>query len=308
VRPEIQALLDEHNGVVTRSQLAAVVAHHVVDRALSGGHLVRLLPQVFAAAPVIEQPATKLLAALRYAGPNAALSYTTGLSMWGLPLPTGQPLHVTTDVRQLSADPAIVVHRRRGFRAEPPLVVERRGLPVVRLENCLIDSWPLLADSERRAPLILAVQQRLTTPTRILETTAAAPRLGGRAALLSLVDLLATGCHSELEIWGCRRVFDHPSLPVARRQLPLVLSGRRAYLDVAYGEERVDVELDGSRYHFGFESRERDMRRDAALAALGWLVLRFSHRRLHEEPDAVRREILATLEVRRTQLCSAGRP
>ncbi len=80
--------------------------------------------------------------------------------------------------------------------------------------------------------------------------------------------------------------------------------GRRAHLDVAYESELVDIELDGSRYHFGFERRERDMRRDAALAALGWLVLRFSHRRLHEEPDAVRREILATLEVRRRQLGS----
>jgi len=44
------------------------------------------------------------------------------------------------------------------------------------------------------------------------------------------------------------------------------------------------------------------MRRDAALVTAGWLVVRFSHRRLHEERDAVRREVLATLEVRRCQL------
>lgn len=62
------------------------------------------------------------------------------------------------------------------------------------------------------------------------------------------------------------------------------------------------MELDGSRYHFETGRRERDMRRDAALVALGWLVVRFSHQRLHEEPDAVRREVLATLAVRRRQL------
>ncbi len=223
--------------------------------------------------------------------------------MWDLPLPAGQPLHVTTDVRQLRADRSIVVHRR-AFRAELPLVVERQGLPVVRLENCLVDSWPLLDGPDRRAPLIFAVQQRLTTPARVLTAADDAPRLRGLAALVSLLDLLASGCHSELEIWGFRRVFDHPSLPVARRQLLVEVAGRRAYLDVAYESELVDIELDGSRYHFGFERREHDMRRDAALAALGWLVLRFSHRRLHEDPDTVCREILATLEVRRRQLGS----
>jgi len=307
VRPEIRALLSAHGGVVTRSQLAAAVPPHVIDRAVSGGHLIRVLPRVFAAADLTGQPRTRLRAALRYAGPGAALSYTTGLLMWGLQVPTGQRLHVTTDVRQLSADPAIVVHRRRGFRAEPPVVVERQGLPVVRLESCLVDSWPLLDWSDRRPPLILAVQQRLTTPARILEVAVGAPRLRGHAALMSLVDLLAAGCHGELEIWGFRRVFDHASLPSSRRQLPVELGDRRAYLDVAYEDERVDVELDGSRYHFGFHQRERDMRRDAALAALGWLVLRFSHRRLHEEPNVVRREILATLAVRRKQLRSASR-
>jgi len=32
------------------------------------------------------------------------------------------------------------------------------------------------------------------------------------------------------------------------------------------------------------------------------LVLRFSHRRLHDDPDGVRAEVLATLEIRRHQL------
>ncbi len=302
MRADIRALLDANDGVATRTQLVDVASHHVIDRAVSGGHLVRVLPKVYADPALVDRPRTRMLAALRYAGPLAAMSHTTSLSLWELPVPSGQPLHVTTAARQLTAAPSLVIHRRRGFQAQPPLVVQRQGLPVVRLENALVDSWPLLEGPDRRAPLILAVQQRLTTALRVLDVAEPTSRLSGRAALLELLALLASGCHSELEIWGFRTVFDCPDLPVARRQLCVQLPGRRAYLDVAYERERVDVELDGSRYHFSTHLRERDMRRDATLSTLGWLVLRFSHRRLHDDPDGVRAEVLATLEIRRHQL------
>jgi very-short-patch-repair endonuclease len=62
-----------------------------------------------------------------------------------------------------------------------------------------------------------------------------------------------------------------------------VSSGRSVYLD-AYAE------------------REVDLRRDAHLAALGVLVVRFTHRRLVHETAAVREEVLAILIQRRSWL------
>lgn len=302
MRPELARALQAHGGVVRRADLIASVPVHVIDRAVSRGQIVRVLPQVYCDPGLLDAPLTRLQAALEYAGKKAALSHTSGLPLWNLPVPAGLPVHLTTDTRRLRPAGDVIVHRRRGFRAEPPMVVSRAGLRVVRLENCLVGSWPLLEGYERRAPLISAVQQRLTTADRVLMAAEDAPRLPGRASLLRLLDLLAAGCHSELEIWGFRQVFDHPLLPPASRQHLVAIDARRAYLDVAYAEEMVDVELDGSQYHFETGRRERDMRRDAALVALGWLVVRFSHQRLHEEPDAVRREVLATLAVRRRQL------
>ena len=58
------------------------------------------------------------------------------------------------------------------------------------------------------------------------------------------------------------------------------------------------MELDGERWHSTREQRERDRRRDAALAAAGWVTLRFSHRRLHDDPEGCRRDTLATLALR----------
>jgi very-short-patch-repair endonuclease len=64
----------------------------------------------------------------------------------------------------------------------------------------------------------------------------------------------------------------------------------------------VDVELDGAAFHGSAGDRERDTRRDVALAALGWVVLRFSYRRLTTDPGGCRREIAAVCAARRRQL------
>jgi very-short-patch-repair endonuclease len=69
-------------------------------------------------------------------------------------------------------------------------------------------------------------------------------------------------------------------------------------LDAAWPDVKLAVELDGAAFHGSPEARERDLRRDAALAALGWVVLRFSYRRLMREPEACRAEILAAYRQR----------
>jgi very-short-patch-repair endonuclease len=100
-----------------------------------------------------------------------------------------------------------------------------------------------------------------------------------------------------------RHVFrDDPRFAHGVRQLPVQMGSRVAYLDLAFVAERVAVELDGAAYHGTPEQRERDMRRDAALSALGWIVLRFSYQRLHTDPDGVRNEVDAVLCTRRRQL------
>ena len=89
-----------------------------------------------------------------------------------------------------------------------------------------------------------------------------------------------------------------PGLDHGVRQRRVTVNGRTYRLDLAYERERVAVEMDGHQWHSSREQRERDMRRDAALAAAGWLTLRFSHRRLHEDVAGCRRDLLAALAAR----------
>jgi very-short-patch-repair endonuclease len=121
----------------------------------------------------------------------------------------------------------------------------------------------------------------------------------GRRQLLELVDLLEAGCESELEIWGYREVFDHAALREAKRQRPLVASGRTYRVDLAFEDAKLAVELDGRAFHASTAQWERDIKRDLALATIGWQTIRLSHQRLTSDPAGCRRDVLRVLAARR---------
>lgn len=175
----------------------------------------------------------------------------------------------------------------------------RHGVPVVRPERALVDAGSLLPAVDRPAPVIRAVNDGLTTPSRLDAALGGAPRLTGRAELRALLDRLAAGCPSPLEVWGHDHVFTGPRMPDLRRQFRVRIEGRTMYLDVYAERERVDFELDGATAHGDPGQREIDPRRDALLATRGILVVRFAHRRLVGEPQRIREEVLAILASRR---------
>ncbi|MCU1659822.1 MAG: uncharacterized protein JWO57_4478 [Pseudonocardiales bacterium] len=91
-----------------------------------------------------------------------------------------------------------------------------------------------------------------------------ATRLPGRRHLGRLVEMLAAGCHSELELWGYPDVFDVPGLRDRVRQRRVQVGGRSYSVDLAFDEQRLAVELDGRDYHASPAQWERDIRRDLA--------------------------------------------
>ena len=71
-----------------------------------------------------------------------------------------------------------------------------------------------------------------------------------------------------------------------------------AEIDCLYPRERVIVELDGERVHLTRQRFHSDRRRDAALAARGWLTLRFTWERVTKEGVAVADEVRQVLATR----------
>jgi hypothetical protein len=299
--------VERNQGLITRRDALSVVRHDVLDKAVSGGALVRVFPEVFALTDSSMLPDIRRRAALMYQ-PDSALSHVDALELWNLPCERAElvepaVVHITKGDLASTIDVAgLVVHRRRGFELGPPTTVVRDDRAVVRLEQCIVESWPLLTNLSRCAPAIIAVRDRRTTGQRLLECLDRNGRTTGAAAMRRLFGALEEGCHSELELWGHQSVFTHPSLPSSRGQVPVRLGTRTIYLDRAFDAEMVDVELDGAAYHGAPHQRERDLRRDAALARLGWLTVRFSHPRLYADPDDVRAELRDILTTRRRQL------
>ncbi|GIJ23049.1 DUF559 domain-containing protein [Micromonospora lutea] len=308
-------LVKRGDGLVTRSIVEQVVPEWILQRACTNGELVRVLPEVFASAHLqnarIERATTPPLsrigpalgrrAVAAWVRGRGALSHLTALDLWGLrqQLP-GDLLHVSTPAASgLRSWPGVRVHRRRHLALAPPSVVVRQGLPVTTIERALVDSWPMLPPGEQRTPIIRAVNKRLTTPGRLHAVLDDTARVAGRVVLRTLLTRLAEGCRSPLEIWGHERVFTGPGMPAFQRQVRIRLGQRNVYLDLYAEPERVNIELDGATTHGDPRQREIDLRRDAQLAALGILVVRFAHRRLVHEPEAVRRETLAILASRR---------
>jgi very-short-patch-repair endonuclease len=292
-------------GVITRTDALRVVAEHILDDAVADGALARIFPEVFCVPEQSDDREVRRHGALLYQ-PRGALSHLDALDLWGLlpnPAHLGMTLHVTTDRSISYSDwPGLELHRRRGFVRNGSDVVVRGGLSVVRLEQAVVESWAMLPPVDRRVPAIVALRERRTTGGRLLQALEHNGRTIGAAEMRRVFALAANGCHSPLEMWGHERIFSDSRLPPSRCQVPLRLSIGVIYLDRLYDEEQLNVELDGAAYHGAPGQRERDLRRDAALATLGIQTVRYSHPRLHGDPDGVRQQTLDILATRRRQL------
>lgn len=296
---DFDALLVERDFVLTSAELDRGLPRRSRDRAMRSGALVRMHPGIYACGAMADEPIIRWRAALAYTRWRGALSSCAGLRAHGMQLVLAAQVQVVTGRdQQLRGDGGLVVTRRAGFDLRTADV--RHGLAVLPVELCLLDAWqqPRLRPS-RREILIAAVSDRWTTPA-LIRRAAVGRAVADRAGLGRLLELLAGGCQSELEIWGHEHVFTAPEMPQLARQHRVITAGATYFLDLAHVETKTAVELDGWRYHGSREQRDRDLRRDARLAGAGWLTLRYTHVRLHQEPMAVRREVLDVIAARST--------
>ena len=136
VHPELARLLAKRNDVLLRADFRPG-AQSILDRAVARGELTRLSPRTYVRTTRLTEPWVRWAAALRYAGNCAALSFVTGLQFWRLMPPSPGAVHITIGGdRELRGGRGLVVHRRTGFRPEPPLALRRDGLVAAVLERC----------------------------------------------------------------------------------------------------------------------------------------------------------------------------
>ena len=198
------------------------------------------------------------------------LSHHTALSTWRL-APEADRVHVSVDARRRAPARArlLTVHRVTDLSG-----TRVHGLPVPPPARTLVDAWGQAHGGRRslrfpavaRAAVITAVRTRRTGVPVIRRELDRRPELPGRAALSALLVLVEGGSQSELEIRGMEHVLAVPGLPPCRQQHRVTWPGGVAFLDAAWPEVLLAVGLDGAAFHGSAAARERDLRRDAALA------------------------------------------
>lgn len=262
------------DGPTTRAALlAAGVTPDALDRRLASGHLVALHHGVYAlAGPPPTQRALHRAAVLA-CGPRAVLSSVSAALEWDL-LPTShsRPIHVTIPASEHRRPKGLVVHRADLARHE---VRRRADLLVTDPARTLIDlagTHPELLEYA----LNEAYARRLVRPGALEPTDG---RRGAKALRAALED--GPGfTRSEAER-TLLRLLERAGLPRPQTNVSI----HPYEVDALWPEQRLVVEVDGYAAHSSRRAFERDRRKNAALQAQGYRVLRVSYRQLTREPE-----------------------
>lgn len=267
------------HGVVSRRQLlAAGVSKEVLQRRVGTRWLRRIHRGIYGVGPILPVRAREMAACLA-CGPEAVISHQSAAGLRGALEPE-------------APDAPVHVGLTRGSRRHPKLHTHRLA-SLQDDEIGRVDGIPV------------------TTPARTLLDLAyaASPRTLERAVDRTLDRCLAT--HRDI-----RRIIERHSGRPGSRRLRAVLERERTTLTNSEAEERfldlvrragfdrpetntrlggyvVDflwrsallvVEVDGYAFHSSSRAFERDRRRDADLARLGFRVVRVTWRQLVNEP------------------------
>lgn len=296
-RQQAEALSAKQYGVITARQAAAcgMTADQVRQQVRSGRWTVAARGTYI----VTGSPRTweqRILAAVLITGTGAAASHQTAGWLQGMLEERPPRIDVTTAFgKHHGAADGFTIHRARGFGR--PDIRSARGIPVTSPPRTLVDLAGVLADRPLAAALDAALLRGLISiPSlrRYIDRRGLRRRRGvGR--LIKLLDDREYGVpESELER-EFLDVVERFGLPRPVRQKQI--AAYRA--DFAYTDARILIEVDGRATHGTAEAFEEDPFRQNALALEGWTILRFTWKRLTQQPEYVVETIEKALSVLR---------
>jgi hypothetical protein len=241
-----------------------------------------------------------LRVALAWAGSRAALGGLTAAILDGL---TGfgdqEPFHeravhlVLPPGRNVRTPPSgirVVRHYSRLLGEEDvhPVKVPRRTRPA----RSILDAAAWMP-TERGTLAVLAagVQQGQARVSELAEGVSRNPRLRRRKLITGALDDIAGGAQALSELDFTRQVVRRYKLPEPTRQMARRDgNGRRRYIDVAWDEWKVAVEIDGA-HHMDALQYWDDMDKSNELEIDGYLLLRFPAWVVRTRPEYVARRV-----------------
>lgn len=132
-----------------------------------------------------------------------------------------------------------------------------------------------------------ALRRGAATLAQLHEAFGAMSRQTGKADLRRLLHDSRDVPWSPLEREGHRQL-RRSRITGWRANFKIKIRGEVFYLDIAFPQRRVAVELDGYQFHSGREAFERDRLKQNLLVLEGWRLLRFTSNTVQDMPNMVR--------------------
>ena len=291
-RDPLTELIDRQRGIVARWQALRFLSEKALRHRLASGRWHRVHRGVFRAYGGPFTLAQRQWIAVVAAGPTTKqtgpvlLGGISALQAHGLGRITAERVHVVVgEHRRFTPPQGVVVHRARLVAED---VHPAAHPPTTTLGRAVVDAatWAR-SDSEARLIIAVSFQQRLVTEPEVAGVLARLPERQRRSLIVSTCRDAAGGSHSLGEL-GFIDVCRAYHLPMPDRQVRFVdSSGRRRYLDAAFDQWGVAVEIDGAHHEGDPAQRWDDIGRDTDLLLAGYRVLRIPVHELREQPAAV---------------------
>lgn len=281
-RAKLRELLQRQLGLVSAGQLRGLgLDSRVARRWVAAGRWQRPHPRVFATFSGPLDRAACIWAAILWVSEDAVASHATAAELHGLTGRVDDRIHVTSPVSRRvrgGADDVVVHYAHRLPLTRHPTA----NPPRTRVDDTVLD----LVDVAVRARdvesfVTMAVQKRLTTPTRLAAALLRRKKIRWRAMVEAMLVDVADGAQSPLELQHLCAVEQAHRLPRGCRQRRRA-GTRVIWIDVDYERYHTRVELDGRIGHDG-EGRFRDRRRDNAATMSGAWTLRYGHTEIFGE-------------------------
>lgn len=271
-------LAQAQHGLVTRSQLRSLgLSHHAVRCRLARGEWESVGKGVLRIGAAPDSWRQQLLA-LCLSIPGTVASHRSAAALYGL-MQARELEVLTTSPRTPRMGMAGKIHKTNYLLDDD--VVPVHGIPSTVPARTLLDLGGILGPPTHLRALEDALVRKLVTPAQLWETldrTAACGRPGTASlrSLLTTLDVSRPPTESVLEK-RCLSIIAAARLLLPRRQWWVSLtSDWIVRIDLAYPERLIGIEVDGFEFHSAKPDFERDRRRQNALVARGWRILRLT--------------------------------
>ena len=272
----------------------AVAAGLLTRGVLRGPRFQKLFPDVYAPAHLENDLLLRSRAAgVLIGGRGVVAGYSAAEMLRASSGPEDAPAEVLlrTPRCQSYTCAGLRVHRDR---IDPDEITRVGGVAVTTPVRTAFDlaRWAPTLTERVAAVDALAHHRRVdVADVRVLRHRHLGARNGGEVAkVLALADRRA---ESPMES-RARMALVLGGLPPPAVQHPVVVRGRRYYLDLAYPDLKVAVEYDGADHRTQQRAR-RDLEREAALVSAGWRILRFDAYVVLFAPERIVAEVRAEL-------------